>query len=64
MTYHKTAPLMDNGLPEVPLHDNAVLLDELPDARELVVPVLAHQLRDPVARTVSVQPGFQYMYNS
>ncbi len=44
--------LMDNGLPEVSLHDNAVLLDELPDARELVVPVLAHQLRDPVARTV------------
>jgi hypothetical protein len=52
MTSHETAPLNDNGLPEVSLHDNAVLLDELPDARELVVPVLAHQLCDTVPRTV------------
>jgi hypothetical protein len=52
MTSHETAPLIDKGLPEVSLYDNAVILDELPDARELVVPVLAHQLCDPVARTV------------
>jgi hypothetical protein len=32
MTSHEAAPLIDNGLPEVSLHDNAVLLDELPDA--------------------------------
>ncbi len=32
MTSHETAPLIDNGLPEVSLYDSAVLLDELADA--------------------------------
>jgi hypothetical protein len=38
-------------MPEESLHHEAVLLDELADAGELVVPVLADQLEDPLPRT-------------
>jgi hypothetical protein len=38
-------------MPEESLHHEAVLLDELADASELVVPVLADQLEDSLPRT-------------
>jgi len=49
----EAVPLKDVVLPEISLCDLSVLLDDLAEARELVVPVLPHQLRHPVAGTAS-----------
>jgi hypothetical protein len=50
-------------MPEVSLHNEAVLLDELADAGELIVPVLADQLEDPLPRAVTTGCGRSSLIN-